>query len=102
MITQAISQLTPKNKLLAREIIKMFRIPYLNWLNMNIAGRWHDSSLSLTLMKSTIKFVPVIDSPSRLYLVDDSEKVFRIPEKFACFYGQNDRGNNLFLCYISC
>ena len=67
---------------------------------MNIAGRWNDSSLSLTLMKSTIKFVPVIDSPSRLYLVNDSEKVFRIPEKFACFYGQNDNGETIYFYAI--
>ena len=90
MITQAISQLTPQNKLLVEEINKNVQDTILERLNMNIAGRWNDSSLSLTLMKSTIKFVPVIDSPSRLYLVNDSEKVFRIPEKFACFYGQND------------
>ena len=72
----------------------------LERLNMNIAGRWNDSSLSLTLMKSTIKFVPVIDSPSRLYLVNDSEKVFRIPEKFACFYGQNDNGETIYFYAI--
>lgn len=100
MITQAISQLTPKNKLLAREINKNVQDTILERLNMNIAGRWHDSSLSLTLMKSTIKFVPVIDSPSRLYLVDDSEKVFRIPEKFACFYGQNDNGETIYFYAI--
>ena len=51
-------------------------------------------------MKSTIKFVPVIDSPSRLYLVKDSEKVFRIPEKFACFYGQNDNGETIYFYAI--
>ena len=51
-------------------------------------------------MKSTIKFVPVIDSPSRLYLVNDSEKVFRIPEKFACFYGQNDNGETIYFYAI--
>ena len=100
MITQAISQLTPQNKLLVEEINKNVQETILERLNMNIAGRWNDSSLSLTLMKSTIKFVPVIDSPSRLYLVNDSEKVFRIPEKFACFYGQNDNGETIYFYAI--
>ena len=100
MITQAISQLTPQNKLLVEEINKNVQDTILERLNMNIAGRWNDSSLSLTLMKSTIKFVPVIDSPSRLYLVNDSEKVFRIPEKFACFYGQNDNGETIYFYAI--
>ena len=61
MITQAISQLTPQNKLLVEEINKNVQDTILERLNMNIAGRWNDSSLSLTLMKSTIKFVPVIE-----------------------------------------
>ena len=42
MITQAISQLTPKNKLLAREINKNVQDTILERLNMNIAGRWHE------------------------------------------------------------
>ena len=70
MITQAISQLTPQNKLLVEEI------------NKNV--------------QDTI----LIDSPSRLYLVNDSEKVFRIPEKFACFYGQNDNGETIYFYAI--
>ena len=100
MITQAISQLTPQNKLLVEEINKNVQDTILERLNMNIAGRWNDSSLSLTLMKSTIKFVPVIDTPSRRYLVNDSEKVFRIPKKFACFYGQNDKGETIYFYAI--
>ena len=99
-ITQAVSQLTPKSKLLVEKISKQFQDTILEGLNINISGRLHDSSSSLTLKESTIKFVPVIDTPSRRYLVNDSEKVFRIPKKFACFYGQNDKGETIYFYAI--
>lgn len=101
MITQAISQLTPQNKLLVEEINKNVQDTILERLNMNIAGRWNDSSLSLTLMKSTIKFVPVIDTPSRRYLVNDSEKVFRIPKSLPVFMGRTIKEKQyIFMLYI--
>ena len=55
MITQAISQLTPQNKLLVEEINKNVQDTILERLNMNIAGRWNDSSLSLTLYRLLIR-----------------------------------------------
>lgn len=101
MITQAISQLTPQNKLLVEEINKNVQDTILERLNMNIAGRWHDSSLSLTLMKSTIKFVPVIDSPSRLYLVDDSERYLEFQKSLLVFMGRMIMGKqSIFMLYI--
>ena len=51
MITQAISQLTPQNKLLVEEINKNVQDTILERLNMNIAGRWNDSSLSLRYLE---------------------------------------------------
>lgn len=101
MITQAISQLTPQNKLLVEEINKNVQDTILERLNMNIAGRWNDSSLSLTLMKSTIKFVPVIDSPSRLYLVNDSERYLEFQKSLLVFMGRMIMGKQyIFMLYI--
>lgn len=101
MITQAISQLTPQNKLLVEEINKNVQDTILERLNMNIAGRWNDLSLSLTLMKSTIKFVPVIDSPSRLYLVNDSERYLEFQKSLLVFMGRMIMGKQyIFMLYI--
>lgn len=44
-ITQAVSQLTPKSKLLVEKISKQFQDTILEGLNINISGRLHDLSL---------------------------------------------------------
>ena len=74
-ITRAISNLTPNCSLLI-EIDENAQDTVLERLKLNIAREWysHRKGLSLPLIDSTIKFVPVIDTPS-LPSITDSDKI---------------------------
>ena len=74
-ITRAISNLTPNCSLLI-EIDENAQDTVLERLKLNIAREWysHRKGLSLPLIDSTIKFVPVIDTPS-LPSITDSDRI---------------------------
>lgn len=96
-VTQAIDRLTPGCKLLV-EIDKKSQDTVLERLALNIARNWYDhrKGLSLPLINSTIKFVPVINSPMTRLDIDDSKEILQIHNEFACFYGQNDKGEIIY------
>lgn len=95
-ITRAISNLTPNCSLLI-EIDENAQDTVLERLKLNIARDWynHRKGLSLPLIDSTIKFVPVIDTPS-LPSITDSDKILMPQKDFASFYGQNEKGETLY------
>lgn len=95
-ITRAISNLTPNCSLLI-EIDENAQDTVLERLKLNIAREWysHRKGLSLPLIDSTIKFVPVIDTPS-LPSITDSDKILMPQKDFASFYGQNEKGETLY------
>lgn len=91
-ITRAINRLTPGCKLLV-EINKQSQDTVLERLALNIARNWYDrrKGLSLPLINSTIKFVPVINSPMTQLDINNSKEILQIHNEFTCFYGQNDK-----------
>ena len=95
-ITRAISNLTPNCSLLI-ELDENVQDTVLERLKLNIAREWysHRKGLSLPLIDSTIKFVPVIDTPS-LPSITDSDKILMPQKDFASFYGQNEKGETLY------
>lgn len=101
VVTRAINRLTPGCSLLA-EIDKNVQDTVLKRLELNIArnGYSHRKGLSLPLVNSTVKFVPVVDSPMPLSTIDDSDKIL-VPQKdFTCFYGQNEKGETIYFYAI--
>ena len=101
VVTRAINQLTPGCSLLT-EIDKNAQDTVLERLKLNIAREWysHRKGLSLPLIDSTVKFVPVVDSPMPLSSIDDSDKILIPQKEFTCFYGQNEKGETIYFYAI--
>lgn len=97
MVTNAINQLTPGCNLLV-VIDRDVQNTVLERLELNVARNWynHRIGLSLPLINSTVKFVPVIDSPMSLSSIKDSEKIMWPLKDFASFYGQNKKGETIY------
>lgn len=76
VVTRAINQLTLECSLLTK-IDKNAQDTVLKRLELNIARNSysHRKGLSLPLINSTVKFVPVVDSPMPLSSIDDSDKI---------------------------